>query len=71
MAVFEDLMAGLQKSGADDVLVLGGGVIPDDDAAELGKLGVESVFGPGTGPDEVIALATEKLDARKKEQRTT
>ena len=37
----------LREDGADDVVVVVGGTIPDDDAEELRKLGVAGVFGPG------------------------
>jgi methylmalonyl-CoA mutase C-terminal domain/subunit len=54
MAVFEDLMAGLASAGASDILVIGGGVIPDDDVKPLTALGVSAVFGPGSSAEAVI-----------------
>jgi methylmalonyl-CoA mutase C-terminal domain/subunit len=44
----------------DNVNVVAGGIIPDDDIPELGKIGVKAVFGPGT-PTTEIAGAIEKL----------
>ena len=44
----------LRSEGADDVLVLVGGTIPDDDAEELRKLGVAGVFGPGAPTTEIV-----------------
>jgi methylmalonyl-CoA mutase C-terminal domain/subunit len=43
----------LQEEKLDDVLVVVGGIIPDDDAAELRKAGVAGIFGPGTTIAEV------------------
>ncbi len=44
----------LRAEGADDVVVTVGGTIPDDDAAELKKLGVAGVFGPGATTGEIV-----------------
>ncbi len=43
----------IQEEGLDDVLVVVGGIIPDDDAEELRKAGVAGIFGPGTTIAEV------------------
>ena len=44
----------LGAEGAGDVVVVVGGTIPDDDAAELKKLGVAGVFGPGAPTTEIV-----------------
>ncbi len=44
----------LKGEGVDDVLVLGGGVIPDDDIPGLLESGVEAIFTPGTPTKDVI-----------------
>ena len=54
MTVFPDIVRLLKEKGAGDVLVCGGGIIPDDDAAELTKLGVGRLFGPGTDTREAV-----------------
>lgn len=43
----------LKTEGLDDVMVVVGGIIPDDDAGELRKAGVAGIFGPGTTIAEV------------------
>lgn len=43
----------LREEGLDDVLVVVGGIIPDDDAEELRAAGVAGIFGPGTTIGEV------------------
>ena len=42
------VMEGLQQEGADEIIVICGGVIPPQDHAELMEAGVAAVFGPGT-----------------------
>ena len=61
MAVFEDLMKGLRAAGADDVLVIGGGVIPTADARELESWGVKRVFGPGSSAESLVTFLRERL----------
>ena len=44
----------LRENGAEDVLVVLGGTIPDDDADELRKQGVAAVFGPGAPTTDIV-----------------
>jgi methylmalonyl-CoA mutase C-terminal domain/subunit len=44
----------LRENGVEDVVVVVGGTIPDDDADELRKLGVAGVFGPGAPTTEIV-----------------
>ena len=44
----------LREAGLQDVRVLVGGIIPEDDAAKLLKMGVARVFGPGTPLTEIV-----------------
>lgn len=46
----------LDDEGADDIFVFGGGIIPDDDIAELEEAGVRAIFTPGTETSEVISF---------------
>ena len=54
MTHFPRVVELLRERGADDVLVFGGGIIPDDDAVQLKQKGVEAVFGPGTDTREIV-----------------
>ncbi len=63
MAVFEDLIAGLKAEGLDDVMLLGGGVIPKDDEATLKGWGVTAIFGPGTTAEDAIAMIRDRTGA--------
>jgi methylmalonyl-CoA mutase C-terminal domain/subunit len=48
MTVFPKLIALLKEKGMDDVLLTGGGIIPEDDMKDLNALGVGKLFPPGT-----------------------
>lgn len=54
MALFPKVMDLLREYGMDDVLVVAGGIIPDDDVPALRQLGITGVFGPGTPTDEIV-----------------
>ena len=45
----------MKESELDDVKLLVGGILPDEDAAALKKMGVDAVFGPGTNTGDIIA----------------
>ena len=44
----------LKEQGADDILIIGGGVIPEDDIPGLEEAGVEAIFTPGTSTKDVV-----------------
>lgn len=44
----------LKEKGASDIVVFGGGIIPDDDVPILKKMGVKGIFTPGTTTKEIV-----------------
>lgn len=52
--LFPKVVKLLKENNVDDVLVIGGGVIPDDDIPGLKEAGVQEIFTPGTPTSEVI-----------------
>ena len=54
----------LKEKDAEDIVVLGGGVIPPDDAAELKARGVKEIFGPGTPTDAIVEYVRKVATAR-------
>ena len=54
MTLVPKIIAGLKANEADDVLVVVGGTIPDDDAAELVAGGVAAIFTPGAPTAEIV-----------------
>jgi len=55
----------LRARDLGDVLVFGGGVIPDADARALKEQGVAAVFGPGTSLNDIAAWLEQALDSRE------
>lgn len=51
----------LKKEGAEDILVLGGGVIPDEDIPGLKEAGIKEIFTPGTPTTAVIDYINEHV----------
>ena len=52
--LFPKVMELLKEKGVEDVLVLGGGIIPDEDIPELEACGISQIFGPGTNTQDII-----------------
>jgi len=53
-ALFPKIMELLKAEGVDDILVVGGGIIPEDDIPGLKEAGISEIFGPGTPLDEIV-----------------
>ncbi|MGM0414122.1 MAG: cobalamin B12-binding domain-containing protein [Bacillota bacterium] len=60
--LFPEIMKKLNESGKDDLLVIAGGIIPDEDHAELKKLGIKGIFKPGTPINEIVEFIHQELD---------
>ncbi|MFN4070333.1 MAG: cobalamin B12-binding domain-containing protein [Thermus caldifontis] len=54
MHYFREVKRLLDEQGASDILLFGGGIIPDEDVPRLKELGVAAVFGPGTSTQEIV-----------------
>jgi methylmalonyl-CoA mutase C-terminal domain/subunit len=61
MALFPRVMELLHESEMEDVLVVAGGIIPDEDMPALREMGVKGVFGPGTPTDQVVKFIRENV----------
>ncbi len=55
MTIFPRVLELLKEADADDILLLGGGVMPDDDVVELKRLGVAEILLQDTPPDAIVA----------------
>jgi methylmalonyl-CoA mutase C-terminal domain/subunit len=56
MTVFPRILDALRARGADDILVVGGGVIPDEDCAALKSKGVREILLQDTPPAEIVGM---------------
>ena len=54
MTLFPAVMEALKARGATDVLVFGGGIVPDEDEAALREAGVAAIFKPGASTREIV-----------------
>lgn len=59
--LFPKIVSLLRERGGDDVLVIGGGVIPEEDDEFLIKNGIDKVFHTGTSTEETIKYIKEKI----------
>lgn len=63
-ALFPRIMELLKEKGLTDVMVFAGGIIPEEDIAELKKLGIKEVFGPGTPTETIIQFVLKNVHGR-------
>ena len=63
MTLFARLAELLRERGIDDVVVFGGGIIPDEDIPELERLGVAHIFTPGATTTEIVDGVQEHVGA--------
>ena len=54
MSVFPRLLKLLKERDAEDIMVIGGGVMPDEDAAQLKAMGVREILMQDTPPEEIV-----------------
>ena len=59
MTLFPKIKQLLVQEGAEDVVVFGGGIIPDDDASQLKSKGIEAIFGPGADTRSIVRFIEE------------
>src|SRR5215217_4207252 len=60
MTLFPRVVELAREAGLDDVIIFGGGIIPDEDVSRLKELGVTEVFTPGTRMEEIIDFIRSK-----------
>ncbi len=54
MTLFVDVAKLLKQKEMEDVLLIGGGIIPEEDVPKLKKEGVSEIFGPGTPVEDIV-----------------
>jgi methylmalonyl-CoA mutase C-terminal domain/subunit len=65
MALFPKIVKLLKEEGAADKLIIGGGIIPEDDMAELKKMGIAEIFGPGTTTETIVDYVKDAMASRR------
>jgi len=64
MRLLPEVVAALREREMDDVLVIGGGIIPNADVAALTEAGVAAVFPPGTPISQIVSFLAERAPVR-------
>ena len=65
MELFPAILEGLKENGMEQVMVLAGGIIPEDDIPTLKEMGVAAIFGPGSSTRDIIAYIQENMPAQR------
>jgi methylmalonyl-CoA mutase C-terminal domain/subunit len=60
--LFPKIMELLKENNIEDIVVMGGGVIPEEDIPELKKVGISGIFTPGTDTRDIIKFIKEKVN---------
>jgi len=63
---FPKVMELLKERGIEDILVLGGGIIPDEDIPKLKEVGIAEIFGPGTNTRDVVNFIKEHVEKKRR-----
>ena len=64
LELFPRVVDELKKRGMDDVVLFGGGIIPQDDIPQLEKLGFKGIFGPGSSTLDIIEWVKQNAPQR-------
>jgi methylmalonyl-CoA mutase C-terminal domain/subunit len=64
LTVFPKIIKLLDEKGVDDLILVAGGVMPDEDVAELKKMGVHEVMLQDTPPDAIVSTLTKLVNDR-------
>lgn len=65
MTVFPKIIGLLKEKKMDDVLLTGGGIIPEDDMKALNEMGVGQLFPPGTSTTDIAAYIKQEVKAKR------
>jgi len=65
MYLFPKIMELLAEKEATDILVIAGGIIPNEDITELKKVGIKEIFTPGTDTNKIVKFIKENIEITK------
>ena len=68
MTLFPAILDEMRKRGAGDMLLFGGGIIPDEDKEELEKMGVAKIFTPGAPTEDAIQFLRKAVESKKSDE---
>lgn len=65
MTLFPAIRQLLDEKGAKDMVLFGGGIIPDAEARELEAQGIDKLFQPGTPTDQIVSYIRERVSTKR------
>jgi len=68
MTLFPAILEEMRRRGAEDMLLFGGGIIPDEDKDELEKMGVAKIFTPGAATEDAIEFLRKAIESKKTDE---
>ncbi|MBD3218173.1 MAG: methylmalonyl-CoA mutase [candidate division Zixibacteria bacterium] len=68
MTLFPAIKQKLEEKGAEDIILFGGGIIPEDDIEALEAKGIDKLFGPGTPTENIINFIEDAIAGRDKKE---
>ena len=66
MELFPSILQGLREKGMGDVVVIAGGIIPEDDLPVLKEVGVAAIFGPGSSTRDIVDYIRKAVGEKRK-----
>lgn len=69
MTLFPAIKKMLKEKGAEDIVLFGGGIIPEDDIRELEARGIDKLFGPGTPTEDIIDYIKQEIANKKPDEK--
>ena len=69
MTLFPAILNLLREKKADQIILFGGGIIPDEDIVELEKIGVDKLFTPGANTEDAVNYLREAVTRRNKDEK--
>lgn len=69
MTLFPAVLNLLREKGGTDIMLFGGGIMPDEEVAELQKMGVAKLFGPGAHTGEIIDWLKRAVASRSRDEK--
>ena len=66
MTIFPNVLNLMNEKGLDDVLLVGGGIIPENDVSSLEQMGMGKLFGPGTPVQDTVDYITNWVNKNRR-----
>jgi len=68
MTLFPAILEEMRRRGAENMLLFGGGIIPDEDKDELERMGVAKIFTPGAPTEDAIEFLRKAIESKKTDE---